>query len=183
MSNNKKISLNTNNTIQTKNILYSWLNNINPQFFLSIQLPKHLRSTKLSKSNQNLKKIMLNFERLSLKRHWNHNHIPFIAFSEQGKSLHWHYHIYIYNCSFSYLKMQLIINDLLTKLNLPKETLHIEPILTPGVYQYTSKEIITDINYHFDSDRIITSEFLFNIPHKTTEHTPEPQKHTQNTQK
>ena len=164
MTTNNNISLNTNNTIQIKNILYSWLNDINPQFFLSIQLPKHLRSANLTTSNKNLLKIMLKFEQLSLKRHWNKKHIPFIAIAEHGKSNTWHYHIYIYNCSFSFLKIQSIINDVLNQLNLSKETLHIEPILTTGVYPYTSKEFIADTNYHIDSDRIITSEFLFNIP-------------------
>lgn len=124
---------------------------------------------------------MLNFERLSLKRHWNHNHIPFIAFSEQGKSSHWHYHIYIYNCPFNFLQIQSIIHDLLTKLNLPHETLHIEPILTNDVYSYTSKEFKANINYHFDSDRIITSEILFNIPYKSITHIKESQKQPQNT--
>lgn len=163
MTTNTKISLNPNTTIQTKSILYSWLNNISPQFFLSIQLPKHLRSTDLTKSNKNLLKIMLKFEKLSLKRHWNKKHIPFIAFSEHGKARTWHYHVYIYNCSFSFFKIKSIINDVSTELNLPHEVLHIEPILTTGVYPYTSKEIISDINYHFDSDRIITSEYLFNL--------------------
>lgn len=169
-TNNNIIYNNTNKTTQLKNILYSWLNNINPQFFLSIQLPKHLRSTDLIKSNQNLKKIMLKFEQLSLKRHWNKKHIPFIAFSEHGKAKTWHYHIYIYNCSFDFLKIQSIINDVSTVLNLPHEVLHIEPILTTGVYPYTSKELKSNINYHIDSDRIITSEFLFNLPHKSLKH-------------
>lgn len=169
-TNNNIIYNNTNKTTHLKNILYSWLYNINPQFFLSIQLPKHLRSTDLTKSNQNLKKIMLKFEQLSLKRHWNKKHIPFIAFSEHGKSKTWHYHIYIYNCSFDFLKIQSIINDVATVLNLPHEVLHIEPILTTGVYPYTSKEFKSNNNYHIDSDRIITSEFLFNLPHKSPKH-------------
>ena len=63
---NNNIRLNTNNTYHLHNILYSWLYDINPQFFLSIQLPKYLRSTDLLKSNKNLKKIMLKFEQLSL---------------------------------------------------------------------------------------------------------------------
>ena len=168
---NNNIRLNTNNTYHLHNILYSWLYDINPQFFLSIQLPKYLRSTDLLKSNKNLKKIMLKFEQLSLKRHWNKKHIPFIAFAEHGKSKTWHYHIYIYNCPFNFLKIQSIINDVSKELNLPHEVLDIEPILTTGVYPYTSKEFKSDINYHIDSDRIITSEFLFNISPKSQKHT------------
>lgn len=163
---NNNICLNTNKTIHTKNVLYSWLNNINPQFFLTIQFPNYLRSTDLLKSNQNLRKIMLKFEQLSLKRHWNKKHIPFIAIAEQGKSSHWHYHIYIYNCPFRFLKIQQIFDDVSKFFNFPHEVMYIEPILTNNVYPYTSKEIIADINYHFDSDRIITSEFLFNLESK-----------------
>lgn len=163
---NNNICLNTNNTIHTKNVLYSWLNNINPQFFLTIQFPNYLRSTDLLKSNQNLRKIMLKFEQLSLKRHWNKKHIPFIAIAEQGKSSHWHYHIYIYNCPFRFLKIQQIFDDVSTLCDFPRDVIFVEPILTNNVYPYTSKEIIADINYHFDSDRIITSEFLFNLESK-----------------
>lgn len=161
--NNNYIYLNTDKTIQTHNILYSWLCNINPQYFLSVQFPKHIRSTDLITSNKHLKRIMVEFEQFSLKRHWNRKHIPFIAIAEHGKARTWHYHIYIYNCSFGYLKIKSIINDVSTELNLPHEVLHIEPIFTNGVYPYTSKEIIVDINDHFDSDRIITSEYLFNL--------------------
>lgn len=110
------------------------------------------------------------FERLILKRHWNRKHIPFIAITEHGQSENWHYHIYIYNCNYDFLYIQDVIDKVLDQLNLYEEVLHIEPILTSGVYNYTSKEITSDINYHFDSNRIITSEILFNIPYK--------QKHT-----
>lgn len=167
------ICRNTDTTIQTKNILQSWFSNINPQYFLSVQFPKHLRSTDLIKSNQKLCKIMSNFEKLLLGRHWNRKHIPFVAVAEHGKSVHWHYHIYVYDCPFTPFEMQLTVHNLLVKLGLPKETLDIKPILTPGVYSYSSKEIIADINYHFDSDRIITSEILFNLQRKSPTHTKE----------
>jgi len=183
MTKNNNICFNTNTTIQTHNVLYSWLNNINPQFFLSIQLPKHLRSVNLIKSNQNLKRIMIEFEQFSLKRHWNRKHIPFIAIAEHGKARTWHYHIYIYNCHFNFLTIQSIIKNVSTELNLPHEVLHIEPILTTGVYPYTSKEIIADINYHFDSDRIITSEYLFNLPPKSSMYIPQSQNRVQNHRK
>jgi hypothetical protein len=44
----------------------------------------------------------------------------------------------------------------------------LKPIITFGVNSYVSKEIFCDINSHFDTDRITTSEILFNIPHSST---------------
>lgn len=164
------ICCNTKTTIQTKSILQSWFNNINPQYFLSVQFPKYLRSTDLMKSNQKLRKIMFNLEKLLLGRHWNRKHIPFVAVAEHGKSVHWHYHIYVYDCPFTPFEMQQKVHNLLEKLGLPQETLDIKPILTSGVYSYTSKEFITDVNYHFDSNRIITSEILFDLQRKSSTH-------------
>lgn len=164
----KNTTFNTTATYYTKYTLQDWFSNTNPQYFLSIQFPIHLRKTDLTSSNKKLHKIMSTFEKILLGRHWNRKYIPFIAIAEHGKSVNWHYHILIYNCPVSFLKLQSIFDDVITKLNLTHETLYIEPINDTGVNSYTSKEFTADINYHFDSDRIITSEILFGIPYKST---------------
>lgn len=110
---------------------------------------------------------MLNFEKLLLGKHWNRKHVPFIAVAEHGKiSSNWHYHVLIYDCLFDLSTMQSVTQAVLIKLGLSHETLLIKSVNDNGVNAYLSKEIIADINYHFDSDRIITSEFLFNLESK-----------------
>ena len=177
------ICLNTDTTIQLKNILCSWLSDINPQYFLSIQFPTNQRTADLTSANKKLRKIMQRFEKNILGRHWNRKHIPFIAIAEHGKSPNWHYHVLIYNCPLSFLGVQLKTHEILSDLNLPSETLYIEPVNNSGACGYTSKEFIADSNFHFDSDRIITSEILFNLSHKSSEYAQNQQKQPQNHRK
>lgn len=173
MTYNNNIIFNTDNTYNIQQTLINWFADINPQYFLTIQLPQHLRSQSLTTSNKHLLEIMLTFERLLWGRHWNRKHTPFIAVAEHGKlSFNWHYHILIYNCSFNLFQLQSVFDTLLFKLNLPHETIDLKPVITFGVNSYSSKEIFADVNGHFDTDRIITSEILFNLPHKSTTNIP-----------
>ncbi|MCQ2582102.1 MAG: hypothetical protein MJ170_03960 [Alphaproteobacteria bacterium] len=173
MTYNNNIIFNTTNTHHIQQTLINWFTNINPQYFLTIQLPQHLRSESLTTSNKKLLEIMSTFERLLWGRHWNRKHTPFIAIAENGKkSFNWHYHILIYNCSFNFFQLQSVFDRLLLQLHLPFETIHFESIITSGVNSYASKEIFADVNGHFDTDRIITSEILFNLPHKITQDIP-----------
>lgn len=175
--NNNYICLNTDKTTKIKQILCSWFNNYNPQYFLSIQLPGYLRSTDLDKTQKNLHKIMSTFEKILLGRHWNRKHIPFFIVAERGKSINWHYHALIYECPFNFFEIQMVFSMVSTQLNLPHEVLYIEPVNNDGAYSYTSKEFKANINYHFDSDRIITSEILFNLTYKPLNPTRESQRY------
>ncbi len=137
------IIFNTDNTHHIQQTLINWFTDINPQYFVSIQLPQHLRSESLTMTNKNLLKIMSTFERLLWGRHWNRKHTPFIAIAEHGKlSFNWHYHILIYNCSFNLFQLQSVFDILLTQLHLPPETINLKPILTFDVNSYASKESI-----------------------------------------
>ena len=178
--NNKYIRLDTNKTTEIKNILYSWFKDYNPQYFLSIQFPKYRRSANLENNEANLYKIMSTFERLALGRHWNKKHIPFFAIAEHGKSINWHYHVLIYDCNFNFFQVQYAFQQVSFQLHLPHEVLLVEQVYSNGVNDYTSKEFKANIKKHFDSDRIITSEILFNIPYKSITHIKESQKQPQN---
>lgn len=173
------IRLDTNKTTKIKKTIYSWFKNYNPQYFLSIQFPKCRRSVNLTKNEANLRQIMSNFEKILLGRHWNRKHIPFVAIAEQGKSIHWHYHVLIYDCPFDLATMQSVTQAILIKQGLPHETLHIETVFDAGVNSYSSKEFKADIKNHFDSDRIITSEILFDLAYKPISHITEMQKQHQ----
>ena len=161
---------NKNNTFDVQQSLISWFSSFNPQYFISIQFPKHLRNNNLDTTNKKLLKIMRAFEIYLLGRHWNRKHIPFIAIAEQGKSTNWHYHILIYDCPFNFFQIQLTFHNIMDKYNLTKETIDVQPIITSGVNSYTSKEFKADIKNHFDTDRIITSEILFNLSSKQKGH-------------
>lgn len=173
MTDKNNIIFNTDNTYNIQQTLINWLADINPQYFLTIQLPQHLRSESLTTTNKHLLEIMSIFERLLWGRHWNRKHTPFIAIAENGKlSFNWHYHILIYNCPFNFFQLQRVLDTLLTILNLTPETINLKPVITFGVNDYSFKEIFADVNGHFDTDRIITSEILFNLAHKSTQNTP-----------
>ncbi len=167
---------NKNNTFDVQQSLISWFSSFNPQYFISIQFPKHLRNNNLDTTNKKLLKIMRAFEIDLLGRHWNRKHIPFIVVAEKGKSTHWHYHILIYDCPFNFFQVQLIFHNIVDKYNLTKETIDVRPIITSGVNSYASKEFKADIKNHFDSDRIITSEILFNLSSKQKGHILQSQK-------
>lgn len=124
---------------------------------------------------------MSKFEKILLGRHWNRKYIPFITIAEHGKkSLNWHYHVLIYDCNFNFLQVQQAFQSVSDQLYLPYEVLYIEPVNDNGVNDYVSKEFDSDVNYHIDSDRIITSEILFNLPYKPITRMPESQKQSQN---
>lgn len=170
-------------TNNIKNTIDYWLNTFKPQYMLTIQFPMYQRTSDMTKSNKKLVKIMLMFERILLGRHWNRKHIPFISIAENGKSDNWHYHILIYDCPFNFLSVQRVIDDISIKLNLPHEVLFIEPVNDNGAANYVSKEFISDINNYFDSDRITTSEILFNLSLESTKRVRESQKQSQNHEK
>lgn len=174
------IRLDTNKTTKIKKTIYSWFKNYNPQYFLSIQFPKCRRSVNLTKNEANLRQIMSNFEKILLGRHWNRKHIPFVAIAEQGKSIHWHYHVLIYDCPFDFFTVQKVFQQVSFQLHLPHEVLLVKLIYSNGVNGYSSKEFKADIKNHFDSDRIITSEILFDLPRKSPTHIQKSQKQSQN---
>ena len=188
-SNSNTISINTKpikkqltkETLHTQNTLEYWFNTCNPQYFLTVQFPIHKRTTDITKSNKKLHKVMLKFEKLILGKHWYRKHIPFFVIGEHGKySLNWHYHVLIYDCPFDFFQVQQVFQKVSFQLHLPQEVLMVKQVYSNGVNSYSSKEFTTDINYHFDSDRIITSEILFNLPYKPITRMPESQKQSQN---
>ena len=175
MTYNNNIIFNTDNTYNIQQTLINWFADINPQYFLTI----HLRSESLTTTNKHLLEIMSTFERLLWGRHWNRKHTPFIAIAENGKlSFNWHYHILIYNCPFNLFQLQCVLDTLLTILNLTPETINLKPVITFGVNRYSSKEFFADIDGHFDTDRIITSEILFNLVHPSAKSAPNHQINT-----
>ncbi len=179
--NNSNLYSNSDTTDYTQNTLEYWLDTYNPQYFLTVQFPIHKRTPNLHLSNKRLHKIMLKFEKLILGKHWYRKHIPFIVIAEHGKtSSNWHYHVLIYDCKFDFFQVRQVFQQVSFQLRLPHEVLLVKPIYSNGVNGYSSKEIVSDLHYHFDTDRIITSEILFDLPRKSPTHIPQSQKQSQN---
>ena len=152
-----------------KKDMQDWiLKKYQPTYFLSIRLPENWASENLSKSLKYLQLIMKTFEKKLLGRHWNKHHIPFIAFAEKGAGFEWHYHILFNHDKFTEQDLQSAILSTTNILKLPAYCLDLKPIESQPdtVIAYCLKEMKIYNNNSFDSDRIILSHDLFQLPHK-----------------
>ena len=82
------------NKNRIKNEYVNFINTTyNPTHFLTVRLPKHWETENLYYAVERLRLIMKVFEKSLIKNHWNKHHLPFIATSEKGDGLYWHFHI------------------------------------------------------------------------------------------
>lgn len=149
--------------------LKNWiLEKYQPTHFLSIRLPKNWASENLSNSLSHLQLIMKTFEKKLLGRHWNRHHFPFIAFAEKGVGFEWHYHILFNHEKFTKQDLQNAILYTTGILKLPAYCLDLKLIENQPdtVIAYCIKEMKIYDNNSFNSDRIILSHDLFQLPHK-----------------
>lgn len=168
MKNNNKPVYNKQNTQNIRDQINQWITSTNPTHFLSVQFPPHKRKSDLDLSKKTLRLVLKNFQRHLLKRHWNKKSLPFIAVAEKGDSPTFHFHVLFYAYKYTKDQIQVALNKTLDNMNLPPETLVLKPIEeTPYyVHSYCTKEIVADVDRHFNSDRIIFSEELFDLPVK-----------------
>ena len=148
----------------------NWLTGVyRPTHFLTVQLPENLKTANYYNSKNQLRMIMKIFEKSLLNRHWNKHHLPFIVFAENGASDDWHYHILLNRGKFTEQELQNAILKTTITLGLPFYCLQLEPIVKneDNVKSYSMKEMKISWNSKFDSDRIILSADLFNLPYKT----------------
>ncbi len=150
-----------------KQVINAWAGSYNPTHFLTLRLPENMESANDDVSERALKKIMSAFEYRLLGRHWHKKHLPFIATAEKGHGEAWHYHILFNQQNFSDEELNTAIFKTVTALHLPLYSLKLEPITAYKDYvvSYCSKEmrVVSDI---IDTDRIIPSHVLFDIPVK-----------------
>lgn len=155
-----------------KSELNRWIDNTyQPTHFISVQLPENLRYASKENVILHLRNIMIEFEKYLLKRHWNKKHLPFICFEERCASHGWHFHILLNKCEFMEQQLRDAVFAVNTKLKLSSYCLDIRPIINETAAiceEYCEKQIRIDEFAHFDSDRIILSHDLFNLPYKPT---------------
>lgn len=153
-----------------KHELNNWLTKVyQPTHFLTIQLPENWKSKNADSSKSHLRMIMKIFERNLLGKHWNKHHLPFIAFSENGTTTDWHYHILLNQGNFTNQELQNSILATNIKLKLPSYCLRLDIIENNlgTVEKYCSKEIKVYWHDKFDSSRIIFSHDLFYLPYES----------------
>lgn len=151
-----------------KHKLNNWLTKVyQPTHFLTIQLPENKKNKNLLMAKDNLRNIMKAFEK-SLMNNWNRHHLPFITFAEQGISKEWHFHILFNQGVFTDEELEFAIIEATVREKLPRYCLKLIPIKnnTTNVENYCTKEMKIYFNGYFDSDRIIFSHDLFNLPYK-----------------
>ena len=160
----------SNQTNALKQELNNWIDGIyNPTHFLTLQLPDNLRRANKMNSITHLRRIMLEFERALLGRHWNKKHLPFICFEEKCVLYGWHFHILLNQREFTVQQLQAAIISVSDKFNFPTYCLDLRPISfndTQNVAGYSEKQIVIKELGRFDSDRIILSHNLFYLPYK-----------------
>lgn len=159
---------NLEKTEKLKNITNKWIKSYNPTHFLTLRLPEHIESANFDISQRSLKKIMAAFEYRLLGRHWNKKHLPFIVTAEKGHGIVWHYHILFNQMTFSEEDLNLAIFKTIVALRYPFYSLELEKITQYKDYviTYCSKEVRIKQYNTSESDKIIPSHVLFDIPAK-----------------
>ncbi len=163
---------NQSNDLRRK--LNNWIDGTyNPTHFLTLQLPNNLRRANKMNSITHLRRIMLEFERALLGRHWNKKHLPFICFEEKCILQGWHFHILLNQREFTTQQLQNAIISVNDKFKLSSYCLDLLPISfndTQNVEEYSEKQITIKELGQFDSDRVILSHDLFYLPYKSLSH-------------
>ena len=159
---------NLEKTQKLKNIINHWMQSYNPTHFLTVRLPEYIESANFDISQRTLKKIMAAFEYRLLGRHWHKKHLPFIVAAEKGHGTVWHYHILFNQQTFSEDDLQTAIFRTITALRYPFYSLELEKITQYQDYviTYCSKEVRIKQFDTSESDKIIPSNVLFDIPVK-----------------
>ncbi|GHT57649.1 hypothetical protein FACS18945_2440 [Bacteroidia bacterium] len=88
------------------------------------------------------------------------------AIAERRKSKNYHFHLLLWAYQFDNQQLTAALDATCEEFNLPQYTFKLQSIDdTPNkLNSYCVKEIRADINDHFDTDNIIYSNELFDIP-------------------
>ena len=153
----------------------------NPTHFLTVRLPKHWETTNLNHAIGRLRLIMKVFERSLIKNHWNKHHLPFIATSETGDGIYWHFHILfnqdkytddmLNNAIRKTIKSIKGMSDYCLKLkHIEEDNIKTFVNAVNDTDFYCLKEIKVNRYGKFDGERIIFSDDLFNLPYQDISH-------------
>lgn len=153
----------------------------NPTHFLTVRLPQHWENTNLNHAIGRLRLIMKVFERSLIKNHWNRHHIPFIATSETGNGIYWHFHILFNQDKYTDEMLQNAIKKIIKSIRgMSDYCLKLQHIKEDNIKTFVNavndtdfyclKEIKVNRYGKFDGERIIFSDDLFNLPYQNISH-------------
>lgn len=154
-------------TKQIQNELQDWLNNQIFSHFLTIRLPIGAYTENFERAKPIFHKILRHFEKSLVGRHWNRSPVNFIGTAELGKNKIWHLHLLLWAQKYTNEEIHAAVESVAQKLKLTNRALKLQEIdLTPSALNsYVTKEITADNLGHFNTDRLIFSETLFNLPY------------------
>lgn len=153
----------------------------NPTHFLTVRLPKHWETTNLSHAIGRLRLIMKVFEKSIIRNHWNKRHLPFIATSETGEGIYWHFHILFNQDKYTNEMLQNAIRKTIKTIKgLSEYCLELKHIEEDNIKTFVNavndtdfyclKEIKVNRYGKFDGERIIFSDDLFNLSYQNISH-------------
>ncbi len=153
----------------------------NPTHFLTVRLPKHWETTNLNHAIGRLRLIMKVFERSLIKNHWNKHHLPFIATSETGDGIYWHFHILFNQDKYTNEMLQNAIKKTIKSIRgMSDYCLKLQHIKEDNIKTFVNavndtdfyclKEIKINRYGKFNGERIIFSDDLFNLPYQNISH-------------
>lgn len=160
----------------------NFINNVyNPTHFLTVRLPQHWETTNLSHAIGRLRLIMKVFEKSIIRNHWNKRHLPFIATSETGEGIYWHFHILFNQDKYTNEMLQNAIRKTIKTIkgmseycfelrSIEEDDIHTFIQSLKNTDFYCLKEVKVDRYGRFDGDRIIFSDDLFNLPYQDISH-------------
>lgn len=157
--------------VQTNKVqaqLRDWLDNQIFSHFITVRLPIAASTDNFEKATPKFHKIMRHFEKSLVGRHWNRNPVHFVGTAELGKNKIWHLHLLLWAQKYTDEKIVAAVANVTQKLELTDRTINVQAInRTPHILNgYITKEITADNLGHFNTDRLIFSEMLFNLPHQ-----------------
>ena len=121
------------------------------------------------------------FERSLIKNHWNRHHIPFIATSETGDGIYWHFHILFNQDKYTDEMLQNAIKKIIKSIRgMSDYCLKLQHIKEDNIKTFVNavndtdfyclKELKVNRYGKFDGERIIFSDDLFNLPYQNISH-------------
>ncbi len=159
---------NLTHTKHTQTAIQNWLNDQIFSHFMSIRLPIPAYTDNLERAMPLFHKIVRNFERCLVGRHWNRNPVHFIGIFELGLNRVWHLHLLLWAQKYTMAEIQKAVDTVSQRLHLTDRTIDVVEIdRTPDhLNSYVVKEICSDTSGHFDGDRLTSSEIMFNLPYR-----------------
>ena len=115
--NTNKTKIQIHKTI--KEIAQSIEKEYNPTHFLTVRLKDYYQFEDLTNAQAELQKIMTCFEHHLVNRHWNKNHLKFIAIAEKGQGATFHFHILFNQGKYTQEEIETVLQFTLKKKKLP----------------------------------------------------------------